>query len=43
VQCAPDAKGKIEAGVKYTQNNSVKGRSFASLAAQNLFLAQWER
>lgn len=35
-------KGKVEAGVKYAQNNAVKGRSFESLAAQNLFLAQWE-
>jgi len=39
----PRHKGKVEAGVKYAQNNAVKGRSFASLAAQNLFLAEWER
>ena len=39
----PRHKGKVEAGVKYAQNNAVKGRSFESLAAQNLFLAQWER
>lgn len=39
----PRHKGKVEAGVKYVQNNAVKGRSFASLAAQNLFLAEWER
>jgi len=39
----PRHKGKVEAGVKYAQNNAVKGRSFASLAAQNLFLAQWEK
>ena len=39
----PRHKGKIEAGVKYAQNNAVKGRSFESLAAQNLFLADWER
>ncbi len=35
-------KGKVEAGVKYVQNNAIKGRVFASLSAQNLFLAQWE-
>jgi len=39
----PRHKGKIEAGVKYVQNNAVKGRAFESLAAQNQFLAEWER
>jgi len=39
----PRHKGKIEAGVKYAQNNAVKGRRFESLAAQNVFLAHWER
>ena len=39
----PEHKGKIEAGVKYAQNNACKGRTFPSLAAQNLFLAEWER
>ena len=43
MQFATDAKGKVEAGVKYAQNNAVKGRSFESLAAQNLFLSQWEQ
>jgi transposase len=38
----PHHKGKIEAGVKFAQNNALKGRSFASLAGQNLFLAEWE-
>ena len=38
----PRHKGKIEAGVKYAQNNALKGRSFESLAAQNLFLSDWE-
>lgn len=42
VQSAPDSKGKVEAGVKYGQNNALAGRSFESLAAQNQFLAQWE-
>jgi transposase len=39
----PEHKGKIEAGVKYAQNNALRGRSFSSLAEQNLFLADWER
>ncbi len=39
----PRHKGKIEAGVKYVQSNALKGRTFESLAAQNLFLANWER
>lgn len=39
----PEHKGKIEAGVKYAQNNALRGRTFASLAEQNLFLADWER
>jgi transposase len=38
----PEHKGKVESGVKYAQNNAVKGRIFESLAAQNLFLAHWE-
>lgn len=39
----PRHEGKIEARVKYAQTNAVKGRSFTSLAEQNLFLAEWER
>jgi transposase len=39
----PRHKGKVEAGVKYAQNNAVKGRSFESLTAQNLFLTEWEK
>lgn len=39
----PRHKGKVEAGVKYAQNNALKGRRFASLAEQNLFLTEWER
>jgi hypothetical protein len=38
----PRHKGKVEAGVKFAQNNALKGRTFASLAEQNQFLAQWE-
>jgi transposase len=39
----PRHKGKVEAGVKYVQNNALRGRRFASLAAQNAFLQDWER
>ena len=39
----PRHKGKVEAGVKYVQNNALKGRQFQSLAEQNSFLSQWER
>src|SRR5215213_8319400 len=39
----PEHKGKVEAAVKYAQDNALKGRSFESLSAQNLFLADWER
>lgn len=38
----PRHKGKVEAAVKYAQNNAVKGRRFASLAEQNRFLLDWE-
>lgn len=39
----PRHKGKVEAGVKYVQDNALKGRIFASLAEQNTHLANWER
>lgn len=39
----PEHKGKVEAAVKYAQNNALKGRSFDSLSAENVFLAEWER
>jgi len=39
----PRHKGKIEAGIKYVQNNALAGRKFESLAAQNLFLLDWEQ
>ena len=38
----PQHKGKVEAGVKYVQNNALKGRSFGSLAEQNQYLDHWE-
>jgi hypothetical protein len=39
----PRHKVKVESGVKYAQNNAVKGRSFESLSAQNGFLSEWEK
>lgn len=39
----PRHKGKVEAGVKYGQNNALKGHEFKSLAAQNAHLIEWER
>jgi transposase len=39
----PQHKGKVEAAVKYVQDNALKGRTFGSLAEQNLFLEQWEK
>jgi transposase len=39
----PRHKGKVEAGVKYAQNNAVKGWTFESLRAQNTYLADWEK
>jgi transposase len=38
----PRHKGKIEAGIKYVQNNALKGRVFQSLAEENQFLLEWE-
>jgi len=38
----PRHKGKIESGINYGQENALKGRSFESLAAHNLFLSEWE-
>jgi transposase len=38
----PRHKGKVEAGVKYVQNNALARRTFDSLAAQNEHLTHWE-
>lgn len=38
----PRHKGKVERGVGYVQDNALKGRTFASLAEENRFLADWE-
>lgn len=39
----PEHKGKVESSVKYVKNNALKGRSFASQAALNQYLLEWER
>ncbi|HEV3345171.1 MAG TPA: IS21 family transposase [Pirellulales bacterium] len=38
----PRHKGKVESGVKYVKSNALRGRTFASLAAQNQHLLDWE-
>lgn len=38
----PRHKGKTERGVAYVQDNALKGKTFASLAEQNRYLAEWE-
>jgi len=38
----PRHKGKVEAGVKYVQENGLAGKQFAGLGAQNVHLAHWE-
>jgi transposase len=37
----PEHKGKVESGVKYAQDNALKGLSFESLEAQNAHLRHW--
>jgi transposase len=39
----PRHKGKVERGIGYVQGNALKGRTFASLDAENHFLADWEQ
>ena len=38
----PRHKGKVEAGVKYVQDNGLAGKQFERLGAQNVHLAHWE-
>ena len=38
----PRHKGKVEAGVKYVQDNGLAGKQFEGLGAQNVHLAHWE-
>ena len=37
----PQHKGKVEAGVKYAQDNALKGKLFNSLDEQNAHLRRW--
>jgi transposase len=37
----PEHKGKVESGVKYTQNNGLKALKFESLQKQNQHLRHW--
>ena len=39
----PEHKGKTESGVKYTQDNALKGRKFNSLEEQNAYLRNWNK
>jgi len=39
----PEQKGKVESGVKYVQNNALKGKRFASLEEQNNYLRTWNK
>jgi transposase len=38
----PRHKGKVEAGVKYVQENGLAGKQFGNLGEQNVHLAHWE-
>ena len=38
----PRHKGKVESGIKYVRSNALKGKIFASLAAENEHLREWE-
>jgi len=38
----PDRKGTVENAIKHTQGTALKGKRFASIEAQNAFLADWE-
>ena len=38
----PRHKGKIEAGIKYVQENGLAGKQFEGLASHNLHLGHWE-
>jgi len=38
----PRHKGKVERGIAYVKGNALKGRRFASLAAENRHLLDWE-
>ena len=42
MQCATDAKGKVESSVGYVKKNALAARSFESIARQNECLRHWE-
>ena len=39
----PQHKGKVESGVKYVQNNALKGKEFAELEDQSAYLRHWNK
>lgn len=39
----PEHKGKVESGVKYIQNNALKGKRFETLEEQNTYLRKWHK
>jgi len=39
----PEHKGKVESGVKYCQNNALKGKRFESLEEQSRYLQKWNK
>lgn len=38
----PNRKGAVERAIQHTQDTALKGRQFASIEAQNAYLAYWE-
>ena len=38
----PNRKGTVESAIQHTQGTALKGRTFATLEAQNTWLAHWE-
>jgi hypothetical protein len=38
----PNRKGTVENAIQHTQNTALKGKKFASIEAQNEWLARWE-
>jgi transposase len=38
----PNRKGTVESAIQHTQSTALKGRQFASIEAQNEWLAHWE-
>ncbi len=38
----PNRKGTVESAIQHTQSTALKGRTFESIDAQNIWLAHWE-